>query len=372
MGTGSFFDESREQSRIKTRIVSKYFFAWSRVIVPEVQRRGGSRLAFIDLFAGPGRYKDEMPSTPLRVLGSAVKDPALSNMLVGIFNDAHEPHARSLEAAIDSIPGIEQLRFKPRVGNYQVGPAIVEKLEAIKLVPSLLFVDPWGYKGLSLRLITSVLRHWGSDCIIFFNYNRINSGINNLAVREHMDALFGVERAMKLRAQLKHERLRPLDRERVILEEISDAFRERGGRFFLPFRFWMEDQRRISHHLLFVSKNFRGYHLMKEIMAPESSSEAQGVPSFEYNPRDYSMHPSLWVDRPLDELEERLLTDLNGRTLTMNQIYERHSVNKPFTKKNYKQALQSLHTRGAIEAEPKPRKGTFADRILVSFPSKPS
>lgn len=85
MGTGSFFDESREQSRIKTRIVSKYFFAWTRVIVPEVQRKGGSRLAFIDLFAGPGRYKDEMPSTPLRVLGSAVKDPALRNMLVGIL-----------------------------------------------------------------------------------------------------------------------------------------------------------------------------------------------------------------------------------------------------------------------------------------------
>jgi three-Cys-motif partner protein len=114
----SFFDESREQSRIKSRIVSKYFFAWARVIVPEVQRRGGDRLAFIDLFAGPGRYKDEMPSTPLRVLGDAVKDPTLSNMLVGLFNDAHEPHARSLEAAIDSIPDIGTLRFKPRVGNH--------------------------------------------------------------------------------------------------------------------------------------------------------------------------------------------------------------------------------------------------------------
>ena len=47
----------------------------------------------------------------------------------------------------------------------------------------------------------------------------------------------------------------------------------------------------------------------------------------------------------------------------MNQIYERHSVNKPFTKKNYKQALQALYARGAIEAQPKPRPGTFADRI---------
>lgn len=130
----------------------------------------------------------------------------------------------------------------------------------------------------------------------------------------------------------------------------------------------MEDQRRISHHLLFVSKNFRGYHLMKEIMAPESSSAAQGVPSFEYNPRDYSMLPSFELDRPLDGLEDQLLADLNGRTLTMNQIYEQHSVNKLFIKKNYKQALQSLHMHGAVEADPTPKKGTFADHILVNFP----
>lgn len=78
----------------------------------------------------------------------------------------------------------------------------------------------------------------------------------------------------------RRERLRPLDRERVLLKEIADAFREKGGKFFLPFRFWMDDQKRISDHLLFVSKNFRGYHSMKEIMAPESSSEAQRVPSF--------------------------------------------------------------------------------------------
>lgn len=368
MGTGSFFDESREQSRIKTRIVSKYFFAWARVIVPEIRRKGGSRLAFIDLFAGPGSYKDEMPSTPLRVLGSAVKDPALSSMLVGIFNDAHEPHARSLEAAIDSVPSIGQLKYKPRVGNYQVGPDIVEQLEAIKMVPSLLFVDPWGYKGLSLRLINSVLRHWGSDCIVFFNYNRINSGINNPAVREHMDVLFGVERAKRLRVRLEQERLKPLDRERAILEEIADAFREKGGEFFLPFRFWMEDQRRISHHLLFISKNFRGYHLMKEIMAKESSSANQGVPSFEYNPRDYSMLPGLELDRPLDRLEVQLLDDFDGRTLTMNEIYEEHSVGETFIKKNYKQTLQSLHAREEIGADPKPKKGTFADHISVSFP----
>ena len=81
------------------------------------------------------------------------------------------------------------------------------------------------------------------------------------------------------------------------------------------------------------------------------------------------MLPSLELYRPLDELEDRLLADLGGRTLTMSQIYEGHSVNKPFTKKKYKQALQALYARGAIEVQPKPRKGAFADRISVSFPA---
>ena len=61
-------------------------------------------------------------------------------------------------------------------------------------MPTFFFVDPWGYKGLSLRLINSVLKDWGCDCVFFFNYNRINMGLGNDAVEKHMDALFGKER----------------------------------------------------------------------------------------------------------------------------------------------------------------------------------
>lgn len=366
MSTGRFFEESTEQSRIKTRIVSKYFFAWAQVILQAIKERGGDRLAFIDLFAGPGRYGDEMPSTPLRVLGSAVKNEDLRKMLVAIFNDAHPDYVRSLKNAIDSTPEFEDFRHVPRVSNYQVGDAIVDRLEEMRLVPTLLFVDPFGYKGLSLRLINSVLRHWGSDCIIFFNYNRINPGITNPAVKEHMDALFGVERAEKLRARLG--RLKPVDRERAILEEVAGAFEEMGGRFFLSFRFWKEAENRISHHLIFVSKNFKGYEIMKDIMAKESSSFDQGVPSYEYNPRIGNDALRFEISRPLDELEGQLMDDFAGRTLTMKAIYKEHSVGKPFLKTHYKTVLQNLYAREAIEASEKPRKGSFADRIFVTFP----
>jgi three-Cys-motif partner protein len=60
----------------------------------------------------------------------------------------------------------------------------------MRLIPTLFFVDPWGYKGLTLQLINSVLKNWGCDAIIFFNYNRINRGLSNPAVQAHMNALF--------------------------------------------------------------------------------------------------------------------------------------------------------------------------------------
>lgn len=234
------------------------------------------------------------------------------------------------------------------------------------LVPTLLFVDPWGYKGLSLRLVDAVLKDWGCDCIFFFNYNRINMGLGNEFVKEHMDALFGEERAHFLRCKL--DTLTPSDRELSIVEELSQALQKHGERYVLPFRFRNSAGNRTSHHLIFVSKHFRGYEIMKGIMAAESSEFEQGVPTFEYNPARESQPLLFELSRPIDELGEMLLDEYAGRTLTMEDIYQEHNVGRRYIKKNYKQVLLELEVAGRIQANPsKRRKGTFADTVLVTF-----
>jgi three-Cys-motif partner protein len=167
-----------------------------------VKELGQQDRLYIDLFAGPGRYKDGTASTPLRVLSQAIEHPDMRNMLVTMFNDVDPEHVNSLEKAINALPGIEKLKYKPDIDNKEVGSEIVQEFEKMKLVPTLFFVDPWGYKGLSLRLVNSVLKDWGCDCIFFFNYNRISMGLANEKVEEHMNALFGKERADKLRAKI--------------------------------------------------------------------------------------------------------------------------------------------------------------------------
>jgi len=141
----------------------------------------------------------------------------------------------------------------------------------------------------------------------------------------------------------------------------------------LPFRFKNECGTRTTHHLIFVSKNFRGYEIMKGIMAKESSERLQGVPSFEYNPAS-RQYPLLFdLARPLDELEGMLLSKYAGCQLTMKKIYEGHNVGTPYVSKNYKDVLMKLEIDGKIRCEPpasKRRKNTFSDKTLVIFPKQ--
>jgi three-Cys-motif partner protein len=373
MKNGNFFNEQLEQSLVKSTIVSKYFGVWSKVIISTQKRfpKNSQKIAYIDLFAGPGRYKDGTISTPHKILINAIDDVDLSERLVAVFNDKDETNSQELEKSILEIPNIKSLKHKPEIWNQEVGENIVLKFEKISLIPTLFFVDPWGYKGLSLRLVNSVVKDWGCDAIFFFNYNRINMGLSNDKVKSHMEALFGVSRSEKLRIELDSKNA--VQRELLIIEELCQALKEYGSRFVLPFRFRDSNKKKTSHHLIFVSKNFKGYEIMKEIMAKESTNDEQGVPSFAYDPADLMPKQTLLfkLSRPLDDLKEDLLKIFSKKKMTMYEIYEQHNVDTPYIKKNYKDVLKEFYENGLIEAISNkgkvPKAGTFGDDIIVTF-----
>lgn len=369
----NFFEERGEQSQIKAEIVSAYFFRWAKVIIATQKKyRREDRVAYIDLFAGPGRYRDGAISTPVMILQKALTEPDFCERLVAIFNDKDEENSKSLQSAIDSLPGIEKLKHRPAVYTGEVGEEIVRDFERRKLVPSFLFVDPFGYKGLSLRLVNSVLKDWGCDCVFFFNYNRISMGMGNPAVEEHMDALFGKHRADKLRQRFRMQQVRPHEREAFIVDEMKQALEEMGGKFVLPFRFRNAEGTRTTHHLFFVSKAFRGYEIMRDIMHAHSQKE-QGVAKFEYNPAD-ARWPSLFeLLRPLEDLEEMLLKDYAGKTVRLLELFERHSVGKPYVLKNYRDVLCRMEQEGKVRMEPPcppRRKGNHRREGQDHFPGE--
>ncbi len=367
MANERFFEESREQSRVKAAIVADYFVRWAK-FTRSAAKKAENPVRYVDLFAGPGRHVDGTLATPILILERAIEDRDLSQRLVAVFNDADRSGENALERAIRRIPGIDQLRHAPTVRFGITSDQVIAEFEHSRHIPSLFFIDPWGYKSLSLGLVDSVLRDSTCDCLFYLNYDLINAGLQNPAVEAYVDGLFGEVRAARLREQVGG--LAPAEREHCILDALDEALRALGGRFILPFRFRNAAGTRTSHYLIFVGKHFRGYTVMKDVMARQSSSVVGGVASFEYNVPT-ALQPILenFPLGPISDLKDTLLQRFSGQQATMAEIYERHSVGTPYRARNYKEALLQLEAEGRIVTTPAHRrKNTFADRVTVRFP----
>jgi three-Cys-motif partner protein len=336
--------------------------------------RPGDRLAYIDLFAGPGRFEDGNPSTPLWILDHVIKNPALCQRLVTTFNDKEPEFAEQLQREIDALPGIEKLTHKPHVSCAAVGSQLVDMLRSHRLVPTLFFIDPWGYKGLSVDLIGQAIKSWGCDCIFFFNYNRINSGLDNPYVAELMTDLFGASRLEQLRAKVAGRTSD--DRQTIIIDALTDDLGEVGGKYVLPFEFESEHGKRPSHYIIFVSKEFRGYHIMKEVMANLSSDDAE-VKRFEYVPMkspQIQLFAELGRAHSIAALKDLLAITCAGTTQTVERVYETNTVGTPYRLKHVKDAIIALESEGRVTvdklAAKRVRLGkvTLGEDRLVTFP----
>jgi three-Cys-motif partner protein len=377
MKRDEFYSKALEQSRVKVSIVTEYFSVWAKVILGATDRHGHNqqtKIAYIDLFAGQGLYDDGMPSTPIRVLQTAVKDQKIRSHLVSIFNDKDKRSSKRLEQEIAKVEGIDLLKYSPKVLSGEVGEELVHILKKMKLAPTLLFLDPWGYKGVSLGLLWSVLKDWGCDCIFFFNYNRVQSALYNPKVTQWVNAMFGDQRAEVLRGRL--ESLSAKDREREIMKELEKALREIGGQYVSKLRFLKAKGRGTSHYLVFVSKNFKGLEIMRPILAKASPISDEGVPSFVYDPSERRKEISFLPQKTLEDLARMLLRDFSGHKITVDMIYHTHVPNSgaEYLRANYRDSVQLLYNTGQISldttnADSKKRKSCrITSKTVVLFP----
>ena len=191
----NFFSDQTEQSRVKAHIVSSYFRAWSYVI-----KKWNGPMGYIDLFCGPGKYENDQLSAPLLIINSTLEDPVLASKMQFIFNDNDSNNIATLKEAIDSIPGSDVLKKRVHFYDQTVGQDFYSRINIPSNMPILSFVDPFGYKGITLNLIDRLISNSGSDCIFFFNYNRINMALSsNTKFDDYLNGLFGEQRTQYLK-----------------------------------------------------------------------------------------------------------------------------------------------------------------------------
>ncbi len=191
---------------------------------------------------------------------------------------------------------------------------------------------------------------------------------------ERIAPLFGAERAEALRRKVSG--LTPDERQTMIISELSEALKEVGGKFVLPFEFQSRHGGRTSHYIIFVSKAFLGYHLMKEMMFSLSTDEGD-VRQFRYVPvksSQMALFPDFGKSHSIPLLQEVLLQACAGQSQQVRTIYETVTIDTPYTLKNVQDAIIGLEAQDRVSvdrpANKRMRLGnvTLSKDRIVSFP----
>lgn len=342
-----FFADQSEQSAVKAHIVSSYFSAWSRVI-----QKWNTPMAYIDLFCGPGKYENDKPSAPLLIVQNTLANPALLHKMSFVFNDKDSNNTVMLQQSISQLDENAKLKGRIQFYNETVEQDFYSQLNIPANMPVLSFVDPFGYKGLTMNLINRLINNSGSDCIFFFNYNRINMALSsNTKFDEHLKSLFGDKRTAELKKQLAHQP--PERREPIVLNALIDALRENKSNYVLPFKFYSTEMLRTSHFIIFVTKHPLACKIMKQIMYSNSAKDSDGVATFSFeDSRNFGagFEQLTIFDRPIQSLRDDILRKYTGRTVSVGSICNDVDCDfsSHFVSKNVKDVLKELELEGKI------------------------
>lgn len=276
--TDNFFDSQKEKSKIKVHIVTEFFKTYFSII----NNTGFSdEIYYIDLFCGPGKYKDGTKSTPLVLLDiiETFKSDDIRNKLVMVFNDENLEYYETLKQHITTHPVYKKLKHKPELLNKKASEVDLTKYYS-NSKPKFSFIDPWGYIDVSAEQISKLVKSIGSDCVLFFNSNRILQDLSKPHSELHMKKIFGdkysdaieVQQNVKLTQREKAHRFVSLF-SRNLFDKYFGKLKAKNYRLFvLPFSVEQDEVEKISHYLLFISKNHKAVREMKKIMVRNSNT----------------------------------------------------------------------------------------------------
>ncbi len=355
----NFFAQQTRSSRIKSNIVSEYFPKYCRIILKKPQ----TQIRYLDLFAGPGIYEDGALSTPILVGKACSSDAQLSSSVQLLFND--NKYCERLKNNFNSHFPNGTFAYEPAFGDKTVGEdeelndylmKKVTTLDGKNPHPTLLFIDPFGYKAVQTKVLAEFMQNWGNEMFLFVNTKRIHAAIENEKFDELMLDLFPTT-INDVRNDRKYK-LRVEDRLNLIIENLAKEYQKiiSDTLFYTAFRFQEEDSTATSHYILHFTKHSRGYDLVKQIYHDfdniGTTLEKDGTYTFDAKKLDMESNNLFdFGDQNVNDLSRLLVIAYKGKTITASRLFEEHQTSFKYSRRHYVGALRKLVTDEEITAK---------------------
>jgi three-Cys-motif partner protein len=312
------------------------------------------------LFAGPGLYEDGSLSTPLLIANSCASDPQLAQKVRLIFND--NQYSNQLEENFNKHFSKDAFHFEPLFGDKTVGEYekitnyLTKDVVRPNPYPTLLFFDPWGYKGIDTLVLAKFMENWGNEIFLFVNIKRIHAAIENDKFDALMQSLFPttfkeLQNNRRYKATV-HERLS------LIMDNLAGEFEKaiNGTLYHSSFKFQEEDSHTTSHFIIHFTKHPKGYELVKQVFYDfdniGASLDKDGNYTFDAKVMDNSNGMTLdFGDQNVEALSQKLAEKYKGRKVTAKAVFEEHHPTTKFCGSHYAKTLRHMVETGMVKSE---------------------
>ena len=340
----------------KHEILRRYFEAWLPIMA-----RWNGRVVYIDGFAGPGEYSTGEDGSPVVVL-KAARDHTYPTKaeLICLFVEDNPDRCRHLKAVLDELTPTLPSRIKWRVVQGKFDEHLTKTFR-IKVEPTFVFVDPFGFSHTPFKTISNVLKNSRCEVLVNFMYEEVNRFLSVEKHADDYDELFGTP---DWRTVIK---LTDPDQRRRAIHDIYLSQLKIAAKYVHSFAM-LNKGNSTDYFLFFATNNLKGLEKMKEAMWKvddtgsfqfSDHADARGLMSL------FSAHPNLVP------LREAILKAFKGRQISIEGLHDWVIAETEFLPTHLKRPiLAPMEEAGEVSVvnpSAKRRKGTFSDGTILEF-----
>ncbi|MBI2917180.1 MAG: three-Cys-motif partner protein TcmP [Chloroflexi bacterium] len=348
-------------SRAKHDILGRYLQSW----VPILAQGGFPELAYIDGFAGPGRYSKGEDGSPIIALKAALENAdRIGSKVTFLFVEEREDRAATLQDIVDEMRTEIPTRFTVKVEGgrtfEQAARAFLMQYteQGTPPPPTFAFIDPFGWTGIPFSLVEAILSYRSCEVLVTFMYEEINRFIGHPDQAGNFDSFFGTtEWRTAIALATSRDRNRYLHN--LYLNQLRQSAKAQYARSFE-----MRNDRDVADYYLFYATNsMLGLKKMKESMWRVD-------PSGEFTFSDVTdpRQLVLFAKEPqFDILRPRIVERFRGREVMVRDVEEFVVAETAFRETHYKrQVLRQMELATPpllfpVDPPPNRAPGTYPD-----------